>query len=102
MAPLNQPEHPTPRLVEASRASSTHSFHLAMELGAALLLAGAVVNGVGIRNPPRRTAEPAKEQTTEPVPVPCGGCLAEREVTVGAAPPAAEAPAGPGPPASET
>jgi EmrB/QacA subfamily drug resistance transporter len=97
VAPLNQPDHPTPRLVAAARDASTHSFHLAMELGAGLLLAGAVVNGIGIKNPPRRTAPLPKEQV-EPVPVPCGGCLAEREVTAGTAPgphshdgPAAEA-----------
>ncbi len=94
VAPLNQPAHPTPRLVAASRDASTHSFHLAMELGAGLLLAGAVVNGIGIKNPPRRTAPRPKEQV-EPVPVPCGGCLAEREVTAGAAPGASHSHGGP-------
>ena len=93
VAPLNQPDHPTPRLVAAARDASTHSFHLAMELGAGLLLAGAVVNGIGIKNPPRRTTPPPKEQV-EPVPVPCGGCLAEREVTAGA-PPGPHSHAGP-------
>ncbi len=97
VAPLNQPTgrplpgggHTpvAPRLIAGARGASTDSFHLAMYLGAGLLFAGAAVNAVGIKNPPRRAAELPPEQV-EPVPVPCGGCLAEREVTAGTAPPA--------------
>jgi EmrB/QacA subfamily drug resistance transporter len=94
VAPLNQPEHPTPRLVAAARGASTDSFHLAMYLGAGLLFAGAAVNAAGIKNPPRKAA-PLPPEQVEPVPVPCGGCLAEREVTAGAVP-------GPSGPAAET
>jgi len=35
---------------QAARESSTDSFHLAMYISAGLLLAGAAVNGLGIRN----------------------------------------------------
>ncbi len=97
VAPLNQPTgrplprggHApvAPRLIAGARGASTDSFHLAMYLGAGLLFAGAAVNAVGIKNPPRRAAELPPEQV-EPVPVPCGGCLAERKVTAGTAPPA--------------
>jgi EmrB/QacA subfamily drug resistance transporter len=102
VAPLNQPEdHPSPQLVRAVRQSSTDAFHIAMYLGAGLLFAGAVVNGLGIKNPPKKApaATPEEETHTEPVPVPCGGCLAEREVTVGAGTTGSGAGgAGPGPP----
>ena len=42
-----------PVLVAAARESSTDSFHLAMALSAGLLLAGALVNAAGIRDPQR-------------------------------------------------
>lgn len=48
VSPLNTPLDP--HLVAVVRDASTSSFHLAMLVGAALLLVGAVVNGVGIRN----------------------------------------------------
>jgi EmrB/QacA subfamily drug resistance transporter len=48
VSPLNTP--PDPHLVAAVRDASTSSFHLAMFLGAGLLLAGALVNAIGIRN----------------------------------------------------
>jgi hypothetical protein len=48
VSPLNTP--PDPRLLEAVRDASTSSFHLAMLVGAALLLIGALVNAIGIRN----------------------------------------------------
>jgi hypothetical protein len=35
----------------AARAASTDAFHLAMLIGATLCLGGAVINGVGIRDP---------------------------------------------------
>jgi hypothetical protein len=74
VAPLNQPEsHVRVRLrgggqvtgdelIEPSKQASTHSFHLAMLIGAALLLAGAMVNAVGIRNPERTGGEPPPEE----------------------------------------
>jgi hypothetical protein len=50
--PLNPPaNHPTPAETAAARAASTEAFHLAMLIAAALCLCGAVVNGVGIKNP---------------------------------------------------
>jgi hypothetical protein len=48
VSPLNRP--PDPALVAVVRDASTTSFHLAMFLGAGLLLLGALVNAVGIRN----------------------------------------------------
>ncbi len=48
VSPLNTPADP--HLVAAVRDASTSSLHLAMILGAGLLLAGAIVNAVGIRN----------------------------------------------------
>ncbi|GAC1328018.1 MAG: MFS transporter [Candidatus Dormibacteria bacterium] len=39
------------RLATVSRDASTDAYHLAMLVGAGLLFAGALVNGVGIRNP---------------------------------------------------
>jgi len=58
VSPLNTP--PMQNLVAVVRDASTSSFHLAMILGAALLLAGAVVNAVGIRNQLARPAEPSE------------------------------------------
>ncbi len=48
VSPLNTP--PDPHLVAVVRDASTSSFHLAMLVGAALLLVGALVNAAGIRN----------------------------------------------------
>jgi EmrB/QacA subfamily drug resistance transporter len=48
VSPLNLP--PDPHLVAVVRDASTSSFHLAMLVGAALLLVGALVNAAGIRN----------------------------------------------------
>jgi hypothetical protein len=55
---------------DLARDASTASFHLAMMVGAALLIVGAIVNAVGIQDPskaPRRevapgTIQPAKER----------------------------------------
>jgi EmrB/QacA subfamily drug resistance transporter len=45
-------------LADAAREASTDAFHLAMLVAAGLLVAGAVLNGVGITNPSRqRTSE---------------------------------------------
>jgi EmrB/QacA subfamily drug resistance transporter len=54
LAPLNKPDPAVgPVLALAANESSTDSFHLAMGLATALLLAGALVNAVGIRDPER-------------------------------------------------
>jgi hypothetical protein len=51
LAALNPPpDGASPELRRAVRASSTDAFHLAMAVSAGLLVAGAVVNGVGIRD----------------------------------------------------
>jgi len=65
-APFNQPSSGTPRAqVTAANEASAHSFHLAMGLAAALLLAGAIVNAVGIRNPSRAPTHVAPEEAAE-------------------------------------
>jgi hypothetical protein len=56
-------------MADLVRDASTTAFHLAMMVGAALLILGAIVNAVGIQDPgkaPRReptpgTTQPAKE-----------------------------------------
>jgi EmrB/QacA subfamily drug resistance transporter len=54
IAPLNRPDPAAgPALVLAADESSTDAFHLAMGLAAGLLLAGAAVNAIGIRDPAR-------------------------------------------------
>ncbi|TME52204.1 MAG: MFS transporter [Chloroflexi bacterium] len=62
VSPLNTPLDPN--LVAAVRDASTSSFHLAMLIGAGLLLAGAIVNAVGIRN---AKAQQPSEAAKEPV-----------------------------------
>jgi EmrB/QacA subfamily drug resistance transporter len=63
VSPLNTPSDPS--LIAAAREASTASFHLAMLIGAALLLAGAIVNAVGIRNPsPKKVEETAESAET--------------------------------------
>jgi len=58
VSPLNPPEEGAdPEVVQAAREASTDSFHLAVLVAAGLMVAGAVVNALGIRNPPR-TAQP--------------------------------------------
>jgi EmrB/QacA subfamily drug resistance transporter len=52
VAPLNPPTGDVPPEVQrAAREASTDAFHLAMYIAAGLLLVGAAVNAVGIRNP---------------------------------------------------
>jgi hypothetical protein len=78
VAPLNPPEEGAdPAVARAAREASTDSFHLAVLVAAGLMLVGAAVNAVGIRNP-RRPAEvePAVTETGErvdtvPEGVPC-------------------------------
>jgi EmrB/QacA subfamily drug resistance transporter len=64
VSPLNRPDPAvSPALAAAAHESSTDSFHLAMEIAAALLLAGALVNAAGIRDPSRGgEADPAPAQ----------------------------------------
>jgi len=45
------PDGVDPRLADAARQASTDAFHLAMVTSAGLLLLGAAINGIGIRNP---------------------------------------------------
>ena len=65
VSPLNTPLDP--HLVAAVRDASTSSFHLAMILGAGLLLAGAIVNWVGIQN---NVAQSQQEEASEKEPAP--------------------------------
>jgi EmrB/QacA subfamily drug resistance transporter len=52
VAPLNRPASDVPpQILSAARVASTDAFHLAMLVSAGLLLVGAAVNGIGIRNP---------------------------------------------------
>jgi EmrB/QacA subfamily drug resistance transporter len=67
VAPLNQPEPGASvsgvsgtHLQQAARDASTDAYHLAMMVGAALLFAGALVNGLGIRNPEPDTGSAAQ------------------------------------------
>ena len=63
VSPLNTPADPS--LVGLARDASTNSFHIAMLVGGAMLLIGALVNAIGIQNAAaRRPAE--KEQSAAP------------------------------------
>jgi len=62
VSPLNTPADA--HLLAVVRDASTSSFHLAMLIGAGLLLAGAIVNAVGIRN---QTAPQPAEAVKAPV-----------------------------------
>ena len=83
ISPLNKPaERVSPQVLRAVRDSSTDSFHLAMVISAGLLLAGAAVNGVGIRNPPKSEAPgerppEAASSVPSPAPAPTGAGPAE-------------------------
>ena len=48
------------------RDASTASFHLAMVVGAALLVVGAIVNAVGIQDPSRAPRREATQGRTQP------------------------------------
>lgn len=64
VSPLNTPADAS--LVGIVRNASTNSFHLAMLVGATLLLLGALVNAVGIRNAAARSsAQPEPAQQAE-------------------------------------
>jgi EmrB/QacA subfamily drug resistance transporter len=77
VAPLNPPEQGAdPEVVAAAREASTDSFHLAILVAAGLMIAGAAVNAVGIRNPKRLVEEEApvpvgERVDTVPEGVPC-------------------------------
>ena len=52
VAPLNDPpDDLSEEIRSAARTASTDAFHLAMAVSAGLLVVGAAVNGIGIRNP---------------------------------------------------
>jgi EmrB/QacA subfamily drug resistance transporter len=55
------PDGTDPEIEAAAREASTDAFHLAMLVSAVLLLAGAAVSAVGIRNPSARELEAAAE-----------------------------------------
>ncbi len=62
ISPLNRPADSVPlSQVRAARAASTDAYHLAMVVGAALLLVGAATNAVGIRNPRAHEAQAGAE-----------------------------------------
>jgi EmrB/QacA subfamily drug resistance transporter len=73
VAPLNHPQGVSEEIAAAARTASTDAFHLAMLVSAGLLVAGAAVNAVGIRNPAPtgRRGGPGGEQ-----PPPDGGAEA--------------------------
>jgi hypothetical protein len=57
IAPLNRPAATVPTdQAAAAREASADVFHLAMLISTGLLLAGALINAVGIRNPSRAPA----------------------------------------------
>ena len=55
------PEGVQPEIANAAQQASTDAFRLAMIVSAGLLLAGAAINGFGIRNPSPREMEAAAE-----------------------------------------
>ncbi len=57
------PRGTDPQLATAARQASTDAFRLAMIVSAGLLLAGAAINAVGIRNPSARELEAAVDAT---------------------------------------
>jgi EmrB/QacA subfamily drug resistance transporter len=62
----NLPEDTDPALADAARRASTDAFHLSMIVSAALLVAGAAVNAVGIRNPSRAAGAPQAAEGAQP------------------------------------
>jgi hypothetical protein len=67
ISPLNKPDASvSPSLVVAAGEASTDSFRIAMALAAGLLLAGAVVNGIGIRDPDAAMRGAAEKPATAP------------------------------------
>src|SRR5919106_1589019 len=71
VAPLNPPEEGAdPEVVQAAREASTDSFPLAVLVAAGLMLVGAAVNAIGIRNPRRPAEAEPKPPTEAEVPTP--------------------------------
>lgn len=70
VAPLNEPTGDvSPEVRAAAKEASTDAFHLAMLVAAGLLVAGATVNAVGIRDPApagRRMGPGAEQRPQEP------------------------------------
>lgn len=84
IAPLNRPKASLgPAVDAAARDASTHSFHVAMVLSAGLLLGGAAINAVFIRNP-ARAPEREREEAAAPAQtcVPASSCAPHPPVTV--------------------
>jgi EmrB/QacA subfamily drug resistance transporter len=68
IAPLNRPTSAvTPEMASAARDASADAFHLAMLVSSGLLLLGAAINAVGIRDIGAATASPLQE-VAEPTP----------------------------------
>src|SRR5207237_6019752 len=65
VSPLNTPSDSS--LIGVVRDASTSSFHIAVLIGAGLLLAGAIVNAIGIQN---HAARPQEIEDTEKEAVP--------------------------------
>jgi hypothetical protein len=96
VAPLNQPSAAVaPEVRAAAQTASTEAFHLAMLVAAGLLMAGAAVNGFGIRNPApagRQLGPGAEQPPTESGsrapsgPVPVGAEEFSRQQPPGARP----------------
>jgi hypothetical protein len=64
VAPLNKPDPSVePAVADAAHSSSTDAFHLAMGIVAFLLMTGAVVNGIGIRDPKSQSEQAAVDHT---------------------------------------
>ena len=55
------PDGTDPEIEAAAREASTDAFHLAMIVSAGLLLAGAAINGIGMRNPSARELKAAAD-----------------------------------------
>jgi len=53
----------------AAREADVQAFRLAMIVAGALMIAGAVIAGIGIQNPRRTEAEPVADEAAQPAPV---------------------------------
>jgi hypothetical protein len=60
------PDDTDPALADAARQASTDAFHLSMLVSAGLLVAGAAMNAVGIRNPSREALEARPAEGAQP------------------------------------
>jgi hypothetical protein len=64
--PLSEPsEDVDPDVADAAREASTGAFHLAMLVSAGLLVSGAAINGIGLR---QRAAPPSSPRTADATP----------------------------------